>query len=142
LDLNSEQNSMSLNKKYEYQIMTRLILITGSKNKIWIQLVLTRVRDNVPWLSIYILNHYTTLFVAQTISMVVACTSNYLAYTPSCLMVVPCGPIHLYNSGLDLKSIGLGLNLLGLYLKSSKGGFLCHKLLPQPCYNFLEAFRT
>jgi hypothetical protein len=67
--MNYEQKSKSLDQAHEYQDKTRLdlLLITRSRNKSWIQLVLMRVRNNVPWLSIYILDIYSTLFAAQAI---------------------------------------------------------------------------
>ena len=105
--MNYEQKGTSSNQGHEYQQKARFVLITRSTNKIWVQLVLTRVRDNVPRLSIYILNIYFTLLTTQAISMVVAWASSYLAYTPSCLKVVPWHPRHLWSSGLGLKPLGL-----------------------------------
>jgi hypothetical protein len=55
---------------------TRLLLITGSRNKTWVQLVLKKVRNNVPWLSIYILDIYFTLLAAQAISKAVVWASS------------------------------------------------------------------
>jgi hypothetical protein len=94
LDLISEQNGTNLDKKHEYPVKTRLVLITGSILKTWIQLVLTRMRDNVPWFSMYTLDIYFTLLAAQAISKAVACTSSYLACTLSYLKTVLSRPRH------------------------------------------------
>jgi hypothetical protein len=68
-----------MNKRVQVQIKdmnikkeTRFVLITESRNKIGVLLMLTRVRDNVPQLSIYTLDIYSILLVAQAIFMVVA----------------------------------------------------------------------
>jgi hypothetical protein len=63
--MNCGQKNMSSDQGHGYQEKARLELITKSRNKTWVQLVLTRVRDNVPRFSIYILNIYSTLFAAQ-----------------------------------------------------------------------------
>jgi hypothetical protein len=57
--------------------------------------VLIRVRNNVPQFSIYTMNIYSTLLVAQAIFKAVTCASSYLVCTPSCLKTVSCGPRHL-----------------------------------------------
>jgi hypothetical protein len=93
------------------------------------------MRNNVPRLSIYTLDIYSTLLAAQAIFNAVAWASSYLACIPSYLKIVSYGPRHLESSTLSLKS-------LGLYSKSSKDGTLCPKVPPPPCYNFLEASRT
>jgi hypothetical protein len=64
-------------------------------NKTWIQLVLKRVRDNVPQFPIYILDIYSTLIATQAIPKVVAWTSSYLACSLSCLKIVPYDLKHL-----------------------------------------------
>jgi hypothetical protein len=74
-----------------------------------------RVRDNVLPLFIYILDIYSTLFVAQAISKAEARAPSRLACTPS---------------------------RLGLYSKLPKGSTLCLKVPPLLCDNFLEASRT
>jgi hypothetical protein len=68
-----------MNKRVQVQIKdmnikkeTRFVLITESRNKIGVLLMLTRVRDHVPQLSIYTLDIYSILLVAQAIFMVVA----------------------------------------------------------------------
>jgi hypothetical protein len=71
--------SKSSNQEYGYEEKVRLELITGSRNKTWVQLVLTRMRDNVPRLPIYTLNIYSTLLAAQAISKVVAWASSLLS---------------------------------------------------------------
>ena len=93
--INYEQKSTSSNKKHEYQEKTKLVLIIGSRNKTWVQLVLTRVGDNVLRLSIYTLDIYSILHVVQAIFMVVAWALSYLACTPSYHEVVPWGSRHL-----------------------------------------------
>jgi hypothetical protein len=102
-DLNYEQYSTNLYQEHEFLMKTRLVLITGSRNKTWVQLILTRMRDNVPWLSIYTLDNYSTLLAAQAIFIVVAWASSYLTCTPSYLKTMPYGP----RNGLSLKSLGL-----------------------------------
>jgi hypothetical protein len=104
----------TINRRTQVQIKdmnikrkTRLVLITRRMNKTWLQLVLMKVRDNIPRLSIYTLNIYSTLLAAQTISKVVAWTSSYLACTLSCLKAMFWGPRHFQSSGLGPKSLGL-----------------------------------
>jgi hypothetical protein len=70
--MNYEQKNTSSGQGHEYQEKTRLVLITRSMNKIWVQLVLTRMKDNVPRLSIYTLDIYSILLAAQAIFNTVA----------------------------------------------------------------------
>ena len=126
---------MSLNQIHEYQIKTRIILTIRRKNKTWIYLGIDESEYNESWLFIYIMNNYNTLFVAKAIFMVVAWVLGYLACTPSCLKAMPYDLRQLYSGDL-------GLKLFGLYLKSSKGGSLCLKVLPPLYYNFLEVSRV
>jgi hypothetical protein len=70
--VNYEQKNMSSDQEHGYEEKATLELITRSKNKTWVQQVLTRVRDNIPRLSIYTFDIYSTLFAAQAISKAVA----------------------------------------------------------------------
>jgi hypothetical protein len=88
-------DNINLDWEHEYLVKTILILIIRSMNKIWIQLVLMRVRANVPQFSIYTLDSYSTLVATQAIFKVMAWASSYLACTPSCLKIVLCDPRHL-----------------------------------------------
>ena len=85
---------MNSDQGHGYQEKARLGLITRSKNKIWVQLVLMRVIDNVPRLSIYTLNIYSTLIAVQAISKAMAWASSYLVCILSCLKAMPWGPRH------------------------------------------------
>jgi hypothetical protein len=69
--MNYEQKSTSSDQEHKYQKKARFELIIGGRNKTWVQLVLTRMKDNVPRLSIYTLDNYSILLAAQAISKVV-----------------------------------------------------------------------
>jgi hypothetical protein len=62
--------SWTMNKRAQVQIKD---INTKKRLDLYqVQLVLMIVRDNVSWLSIYILDIYSTLLAAQVISKVVA----------------------------------------------------------------------
>jgi hypothetical protein len=115
--MNYEQKSPSLDQKHEYQEKTTLILITRSMNKTWIQLVLTRVRNNVPRLFIYTLDIYSTLLVAQAIYKVVAWASSYWACIPSYLK------LYLVVQGIS-KAVAWALSCLA-WVPSHPKAVLC-----------------
>jgi hypothetical protein len=135
--MNYEQKNTSSYQRYEYQEKIILVLIIGSMNKICIQVVLTRVRDNVPRLSIYTLDIYYTLLVTQAIYMVVAWASNYLACTPSCHKTQSISKTVAWASS----RLACTPSRLGLYSNLPKGDTLCLKVPSPLCNNYLEASR-
>jgi hypothetical protein len=77
--MNYEQKSKNLDQEHIYQEKARFELITRNRNKTWEQLVLMRLRDNVPRLSIYTLDIYSTLLVVQAMFKAVAWASSLLS---------------------------------------------------------------
>lgn len=125
---------MSLEQRDEYQIKTRFVLISRSKNKKFIQLMLKKVTKNVPWLFICPMEQPYYLTCCSSCLYGIGLSLNLLGLYFKWLKAVPCGPSHFYNSGLNFK-------LFDLYDKSLKGNFLWLKVPSWFYYNFLEASR-
>ena len=138
--MNYEQKNKNLDQEHGYQEKARLEMITRSWNKTWVQLVLTRVRDNVPQLSIYILNIHSTLFVTQAISKAVAWASSLLSLHSKLSKGYALRSKTSLRRWLGPQIAWLALQVdLALYSKLPKGGTLYLKVPPPLCDNFIEA---
>ena len=70
--MNYEQKNTSSDQGHEYQEKTRLVIDNWKLKQNMNTTGVDENEGNVPRFSIYILNIYSTLLVAQAISMVVA----------------------------------------------------------------------